>query len=106
VAKLVKIETLLNDSSREFLSDAQLQPDPALVADGWQRRFTADEPRIKEVVELYAQLGYEVRMESVTTGDVQDDCHDCQANAALRLFTVYTRKDRAGFDAYPEPRNA
>jgi hypothetical protein len=92
VDKLVKIETLLNETSRKFLSEAELQPDPALVAEGWQRRFTADEPRIQEVVELYAQLGYEVRMEPVTSGDVQDDCHDCQAGAATRLFTIYTRK--------------
>jgi hypothetical protein len=92
VDKLLKIETLLNETSRKFLSEAQLQPDPALVAEGWQRRFTADEPRIQEVVELYAQLGYEVRMEPVTSGDVQDDCHDCQASAGTRLFTIYTRK--------------
>ncbi len=90
--KLVKIETLLNESSRKFLTEAQLQPDPGLVAEGWQRRFTADEQRIQEVVELYKELGYEVRMEPVTTGELQDDCHECQASSSLRLFTVYTRK--------------
>lgn len=92
MSKLVRIEALLNETSRKFLSDAQLQPDPALVAEGWERRFTADEQRIKEVVELYAQLGFEVRMEPVTTVELQDDCHDCHASAALRLCTVYTRK--------------
>lgn len=90
--KLVKIEALLNESSRKFLTDAQLQPDPALIAAGWQRRFTADEQRTQEVVELYKELGYEVRMEPVAIGDLQDDCHECQASSLLRLFTVYTRK--------------
>ncbi|HEY6944055.1 MAG TPA: hypothetical protein VI431_02865 [Candidatus Acidoferrum sp.] len=90
--KLVKIETLLNESSRKFLTEAQLRPDPALVAQGWQRRFTADEQRIQEVVELYKQLGYEVRIEPVTTENLQDGCHDCQASSAIQLFTIYTRK--------------
>jgi hypothetical protein len=92
VDKLVKLETFLNDLSRKFLSDAQLQPDAALVADGWQRRFTADETRIKEITELYEQLGYEVRVEPVAAAELQDDCHGCLTSRALRLCTIYTRK--------------
>jgi hypothetical protein len=54
---LIKIESLLKESSDRFLSGAQLRPDPTLVAEGWQRRFTADEQRMKEAVELYSELG-------------------------------------------------
>jgi hypothetical protein len=92
VHKLVKIETLLNDSSRKLLSGALLQPEPPLVADGWQRRFTADETRIKEAAELYEQLGYKVQVEPVREAESQDDCHGCLTSAALRLCTIYTRK--------------
>lgn len=92
MAKLVKIADLLNNSERRFLSDAQLQPDPRLVAEGWQRRFTADAQRAKEALELYTSLGYEVRAEPVTTADLHDDCDDCQTGAALSLCTIYTRK--------------
>jgi hypothetical protein len=91
VDKFIKIESLLNHSSDRFLSDAQLQPDPALVAEGWQRRFTVDEERAKEVTELYTELGFEVRSEPVITGDVADDCHDCHSFVVLRLRTIYTR---------------
>ncbi|HYL84020.1 MAG TPA: hypothetical protein VE263_07295 [Candidatus Angelobacter sp.] len=93
--KFIRIESLLHSSSDRFLSEAQLQPNPALVAEGWQRRFTVDEERGKEVAELYAELGYEVRVEPVVTGEVADDCHDCHAFVALRLRTIYTRtRDR------------
>lgn len=93
--KLVKIESLLQSSSDRFLSEAQLRPDPALAAEGWQRRFTVDEERAKEVVELYAQLGYEVRAEPVVPDVAADDCHACQSFVALRLRTIYTRKKPA-----------
>lgn len=92
MAKLVKIADLLHNSEGRFLSEAQLQPDPRLVAEGWQRRFTADAQRAKEAVELYTSLGYEVRAEPVTTADLHDDCDDCLASAALSLCTIYTRK--------------
>jgi len=92
VDKLIKIESLFKESADRFLSDAQLRPDPALVAEGWQRRFTVDEPRAQEVQELYAQLGYEVRREPLREAESQDDCHLCLTSAALRLCTIYTRK--------------
>lgn len=92
MAKLVKISPLPNESDRKFLSDAQLQPNPALIAEGWQRRFTADAQRVKEVLELYTLLGYEVRTEPITTRDLDDDCHECQTSATPSLCTVYTRK--------------
>jgi hypothetical protein len=93
VDKLITIESLLKESGDRFLSEAQLRPDPVLIAEGWQRRFTVDEERAKEVTDLYTQLGYEVRAEAVHAGEPQDDCHDCLASATLRLRTIYTRKE-------------
>jgi hypothetical protein len=92
MAKLVKIDSLLSQSGDRFLSDAQLQPDPALVAEGWERRFTADAQRIDEVTELYSQLGYEVRAEPVQAAETGGDCDDCQSHMAVRFKTIYTRK--------------
>ncbi len=90
--KLIKIEALLERSAERVLSDAQLQPDPALVAEGWERRFTADEQRAKEVMELYSQLGYEVRAEPVRPEEMHDDCEDCRTVVAFHFQTIYTRK--------------
>jgi len=95
VSKLIKIESLLSLSADRFFSDAQLQPDPALIAEGWERRFTADEARTKEVMELYTQLGYEVRAEPIRADELDDDCQDCQSVVSVHFRTIYTRKRRS-----------
>jgi hypothetical protein len=92
MTKLIKIEALHDRSIDRVLSDAQLQPDPALVAQGWERRFTADEQRAKEAIELYAQLGYEVRAEAVRPEELHDDCQDCRTVVSFHFQTIYTRK--------------
>ena len=92
MTKLIKIEALLDRSADRVLSDAQLQPDPALVAEGWERRFSADEQRAKEAMELYTQLGYEVRAEPVRPEELHDDCQDCRTVVSFYFQTIYTRK--------------
>lgn len=62
---------------------AQLEHNAELLAQGWERRFTADEQRSKEVVELYTQLGFEVRTEPVRA--VELDVH---------FHTIYTRRPK------------
>jgi hypothetical protein len=95
MAKLVKIEDLLRHSSGRFFSDAQLEPDPALLAEGWERRFTADEQRTKEALELYAQLGFEVRAEPVRDEELDEDCQDCRSVVSVHFRTIYTRKRKS-----------
>lgn len=56
----------------------------------WERRFTADTARVSEAVELYRQLGYEVRTESAAA-ESGDDCNACHAIDS-RFETIYTRK--------------
>lgn len=92
MAKIIKIETLLNSAGQRFFSEAQLAPDPALVAAGWERRFTADLRRVEEVIELYSQLGYEVRAVPVPAEEFQDDCTDCHSVIASEFRTIYTRR--------------
>jgi len=92
MTKLIKIQTALEHSADRVLSEAQLQPNPALVVEGWERRFTADEQRAKEAMELYSQLGYEVRAEPVSPDELDDDCQDCRAVVSYRFCTIYTRK--------------
>ncbi len=95
MAKLVKIESLLDGSHRHFLSDSQLQPNPILAAEGWERRFTVDKQRAKEILDLYRQLGYEVCAEPMRGEEVQDDCQDCRTVVSYHLLTVYTRKRKS-----------
>jgi hypothetical protein len=92
MTRIIKIETLFERSSRRMLSDAQLQPDPALVAEGWERRFTADAHRAQEAIELYVQLGYEVRAESLLPEQLTDECEGCRSPVISEFKTIYTRK--------------
>jgi hypothetical protein len=73
--------------------EEQREKELAPSAEGWERRFTADLQRIQEAIELYRQLGYEVRVESVRQAAPTVDCGPCHA-AALPFKTIYTRKKR------------
>jgi hypothetical protein len=92
MTRIIKIETLFERSSRRMLSDAQLQPNPALVAEGWERRFTADAHRAQEAIELYVQLGYEVRAESLLPEQLTGECEGCRSPVISEFKTIYTRK--------------
>jgi len=83
---------IVGQEARRMLSEAALQGDPQLLAEGWERRFMTDGARAREAVELYAALGYEVRAEPVRREDVADDCEDCQLLMLLQFATIYTRK--------------
>lgn len=98
MAKIIKIEALMNSSERRFFSEAQLTADPALAAEGWERRFTADAQRVEEALALYAQLGYEVRAVPLPPGEFDDDCTDCHAVIAREFKTIYTRRKSAKHD--------
>jgi len=63
-----------------------------LTADGWERRFMAEEPRLTEMKESYLSLGLEVRIEPGAIGD-DDDCKSCfnVEGFEQRYKTLYTR---------------
>lgn len=72
--------------------DEGLRRHKELVADGWKRRFNADEPRLSEMKEYYESLGLEVRAEY----GIPDDAADCQrcfdaAGFSEKYLTIYTR---------------
>ena len=92
---LVRIEPSLDASLDRVLTSAQLAADPALVAQGWERRFTADQERAREAMELYEKLGYEVRAEPVRPSELDDDCQDCRTVVAFHFLAIYTRKKSA-----------
>jgi hypothetical protein len=46
-----------------------------LLAQGWEKRFVACEPRLSEFVELYRSIGYEVHLEPL--GEEEEGCTEC-----------------------------
>lgn len=61
-----------------------------LLAAGWQRCFIADEPRLSEAVELYRELGLEVRLLPVPLDDA--GCTECMRADPARYRVIYTRR--------------
>jgi len=64
-----------------------------MEADGWTRKSVATEPRLSEIVALYEEIGYEVRLEPL---DEQEDnaepkCRDCLEADPDRVKVIYTR---------------
>jgi hypothetical protein len=63
-----------------------------LIDAGWTRRFTAEEPRLSEMKQLYESMGMEVLVESGALGE-DDECRSCFEAEGLegRYTTLYTR---------------
>lgn len=65
-------------------------PDPKLIAEGWKRRFIADANRVQDAIEMYEELGQEVRVEAVALEEFKEECHGCLL-ILKQLKAVYTR---------------
>ena len=72
--------------------DFEIAADEKLVAEGWVRRFLADEPRAKEAIDLYTSLGYEVKEHNLVPDDFADKCGDCRSASCRAYVMIYTRK--------------
>ncbi len=57
---------------------------------GWKRRFSASEPRLSESVEMYKELGFEVRLEDFQP-EGEEDCSACLEGFEHTVKVIYTR---------------
>ncbi len=71
-----------------------------LEREGWERQFESAEPRLGEAVELYREMGFEVRLEPVIASEAdetRDDCRSCRvcfAGIEDRYRIIFTRKKK------------
>lgn len=65
--------------------------DDAASKKGWRKMGTYGEPRLSELIQMYAELGFEVRLEPFEPSD-GTECSECMRGSAERYRTVYTRK--------------
>ena len=84
-------------SVKRALEEAKLITDrkraeEELKKEGWEKRFTIDEPRLSEMVEQYKELGFEVLLEPVDTSS--EECTTCITAFHDRYKTIYTRQRR------------
>jgi len=73
------------------MSDGQIKTEEDLLAEGWQRCFIADEPRLSEAVETYEELGFEVLLRPVDP-EAEGECTECMKQQPDRFKVIYTRK--------------
>ena len=66
--------------------------DPALLAEGWERRTMVEPARVQEFTELYESLGFEVRVQDLTKENFGSNCAGCAASACNSYVLIYTRK--------------
>ncbi len=64
----------------------------SLLEAGWVRRFTAEEPRLTEMKEMYESMGLEVCLEPGALGD-PEECRSCYGAERFehRYKTIYTK---------------
>lgn len=77
----------------ERIGGAIFRPDPALLEQGWEYRFVASGQRLQEVEDLYAELGFDVRVESIPPQAFPEGCEECQLVLMLNFKAVYTRRN-------------
>ena len=66
--------------------------DAELTAQGWERQFSASEPRLSEAVEEYRALGFEVRVEPIDACPADGTCTACLAENPGLVKVIYTRQ--------------
>ena len=65
-----------------------------LKKEGWEKRFTTEDPRLSEMVEQYKELDFEVLLEPVDLSS--EECTHCLTDPVFsnRYRTIYTRKKK------------
>jgi hypothetical protein len=56
-----------------------------LEREGWTRRFVANEPRLREAVDMYRESGFEVHLEPMPK---RSDCETCSSDNGAEECTI------------------
>lgn len=64
-----------------------------LEKQGWVKQTTYDEPRLSDIVEMYEEMGLEVRIEPFNPDEKDEPgCSECMKVQPDRYKTIYTRE--------------
>jgi hypothetical protein len=76
--------------SLRLICEREMTRAEELQKEGWEKRFTIDEPRLSEMLEQYQELGFEVLLEPVDPSS--EECTVCITASPDRYRTIYTRR--------------
>ncbi len=68
-----------------------LPVDEALAAQGWEFRCNTDANRLREVVDTFEEMGFEVRLEKLNLEGLNETCGGC-VDTLRGLSAVYIRR--------------
>ena len=81
---------------------AMTKREEELLAEGWEKRFVATEPRLREALELYEEIGFDVLLEPLPTEEElkgaiceESGCTACFDVDRERYRIIYTRAKEA-----------
>ncbi len=69
-------------------------PDAALIVpeiEGWEFKYIGDEPRLSEQVDLFREIGFEVRIEPFNADECRG-CTECFEDSPEQFMLLYVRK--------------
>ncbi|MFX0014785.1 MAG: hypothetical protein ACFFB2_00705 [Promethearchaeota archaeon] len=72
------------------MKNEEIRRKSLLEKEGWERKFTIEEFRVSEYVELYQSLNQEVRVEPVIPGEMEG-CAECFKADCDKYRIIYTR---------------
>lgn len=72
-----------------------VRSDPALLAEGWERRHMVGPDRIDESIEIYTSMGFEVKAQPLCAEDFAAQCKECGSVVCRSYVMIYTRKKNA-----------
>ena len=72
-----------------------LPADEALTAQGWEFRCNTDANRLREVVDAFEEMGFEVRLEKLNLEGLNEACNGC-FETLCELSAVYIRRPDKG----------
>ena len=58
----------------------------------WQRRNVLETERVKELVEMYESIGFEVRVKDFKPGEFEGECSECMKSEPEKYKVIYTRR--------------
>jgi hypothetical protein len=64
-----------------------MKKEEELIAAGWEKRFVACEPRLSEMVEIYEEIGFEVRLEPLPSKE-EADAEACETSGCTVCFDI------------------
>lgn len=68
------------------------QPAKELEEQGWIRQFMVDPGRAQEYIDLYQEIGREVRLEQASPElMMKEECTTCEVHGCQAYLIIYTR---------------